>query len=454
MIFHISEADITGVEFDFISFKMEKDDHDNNSDPEEGEEGLFDGDDEDEENLMDDAEGDVASSDSELQVQDPSQEMGDSRLGKQEEDNDDPMRDYYDKEAVVLQWLQNNPGQKWVDKDFPAANAQFYEDTANLPAWGAVFKNLEWRRPEEIIKDPKFMLIEEDKAGRSIDIDAKHGLFASSHFISALSIVGTRPALLEKLVIEKEYFERGFVSFQFFKNGKWVQVIVDTLLPYEKELNNRVCLYSSCNNPQEFWIQLMEKAYAKLHRNYQRITHISALDALVDLTGGISELVELQPKAEKRDPAQLWNILYGYLGQKFLLGAMNQVEERGLREAEQGQQGILENHYYSILDMRDFPKDNLKLVRVRNPWGNEGVWTGPFCEEADDWEKYKAVKEDVKNAPKTKKSDGSWWMSFTDFVLQFDRVSVNKTFPESWEVYSIESQWTAKTNGGSTCPPI
>jgi hypothetical protein len=364
---------------------MEKDEHDNNSEPEEGEEGLFDGDDEDEENLMDDAEGDVASSDSELQVQDPSQEMGDSRLGKQEEDNDDPMRDYYDKEAVVLQWLQNNPGQKWVDKDFPAANAQFYEDTANLPAWGAVFKNLEWRRPEEIIKDPKFMLIEEDKSGRSIDIDSKHGLFASSHFISALSIVGTRPVLLEKLIIEKEYFERGFVSFQFFKNGKWVQVIVDTLLPYEKELNNRVCLYSSCNNPQEFWIQLMEKAYAKLHKNYQRITHISALDALVDLTGGISELVELQPKGEKRDPAQLWNILYGYLGQKFLLGAMNQVEERGLREAEQGQQGILENHYYSILDMRDFPKDNLKLVRVRNPWGNEGVWTGPFCEEADDW---------------------------------------------------------------------
>jgi len=35
--------------------------------------------------------------------------------------------------------------------------------------------------------------------------------------------------------------------------------------------------------------------------------------------------------------------------------------------------------------MRDFPKDNLKLIRLRNPWGNEGVWTGAFCEEADDW---------------------------------------------------------------------
>ena len=57
------------------------------------------------------------------------------------------------------------------------------------------------------------------------------------------------------------------------------------------------------------------------------------------------------------------------------------------------------------------------------------MWTGPFCEEADDWEKYKAVKENVKSAPKTKKSDGSWWMSLNDFMLQFDRVVVYKVFP-------------------------
>ncbi len=82
--------------------------------------------------------------------------------------------------------------------------------------------------------------------------------------------------------------------------------------------------------------------------------------------------------------------------------------------------------------MRDFPKDNLKLIRLRNPWGNEGVWTGAFCEEADDWEKYKAVKEELKNVPKTKKVDGSWWMSFPDFLQQFERVFIGKIFPESW----------------------
>jgi hypothetical protein len=88
-----------------------------------------------------DEEGDVASSDSELQVQDPSQELSESHKNA-EELNDDPMREYYEKETAILQWLSANPGQKWVDKEFATNNSQFYEDTANLPSWGAIFKNL------------------------------------------------------------------------------------------------------------------------------------------------------------------------------------------------------------------------------------------------------------------------------------------------------------------------
>jgi len=33
--------------------------------------------------------------------------------------------------------------------------------------------------------------------------------------------------------------------------------------------------------------------------------------------------------------------MYTYLQQKFLLSAINSVEEKGLKDAEQGQQGIL-----------------------------------------------------------------------------------------------------------------
>ena len=63
----------------------------------------------------------------------------------------------------------------------------------------------------------------------------------------------------------------------------------------------------------------MEKAYAKLHKNYERITTLSTLDSLVDLTGGLSEYVELQSKNEKKEANTVWATLYTYLQQKFLL---------------------------------------------------------------------------------------------------------------------------------------
>lgn len=39
---------------------------------------------------------------------------------------------------------------------------------------------------------------------------------------------------IEKLIFDYDHFEDyGFVTFQFFKNGDWKQVTVDTLLPFD-----------------------------------------------------------------------------------------------------------------------------------------------------------------------------------------------------------------------------
>jgi calpain len=75
----------------------------------------------------------------------------------------------------------------------------------------------------------------------------------------------------------------------------------------------------------------------------------------------------------KVDHNLVWNFLYQYYQQKFFIACINTSEEeinKGFKNVEQGQQGILENHYYTIIDMRDYPKDNLKLIRLRNPWGS------------------------------------------------------------------------------------
>jgi len=58
------------------------------------------------------------------------------------------------------------------------------------------------------------------------------------------------------------------------------------------------------------------------------------------------------------------------------------------KNADTGTHGILENHHYGICDIREFPKENLKLIRIRNPWGTDGGWNGPFCDDSEEWDKY------------------------------------------------------------------
>ena len=72
-------------------------------------------------------------------------------------------------------------------------------------------------------------------------------------------------------------------------------VFIDTLLPYDQA--SKHLIYGACTDPTEFWVSLMEKAYAKLHGCYEALNGGTMDTALVDLTGGVSVRYDLtQPE--------------------------------------------------------------------------------------------------------------------------------------------------------------
>jgi hypothetical protein len=68
-------------------------------------------------------------------------------------------------------------------------------------------------------------------------------------------------------------------------------VTVDTLIPCSE--TTRKPLFAHCKDPNELWVPLLEKAYAKLHGSYEALDGGSVTAALVDLTGGIAETLDL-----------------------------------------------------------------------------------------------------------------------------------------------------------------
>jgi hypothetical protein len=98
----------------------------------------------------------------------------------------------------------------------------------------------------------------------------------------------------------QEYRKYGIYVFRFHKNGQQYYVIVDDRLPCLLRDNGQpIPFFSRCENPNLFWVSLVEKAFAKLHGRYYSLQGGTTEEALVDILGPSS-----QPETLFLDPLQ------------------------------------------------------------------------------------------------------------------------------------------------------
>ena len=409
-----------------------------------------------------------------------------------------------------------NNGERWIDPDFGEQKNNNSKNKESLygdgvpPAGSPSYKNIQWYPLTEISDYAQFFSdgIESN--------DVIQGGLGDCWFISALSVIATKDYLLrgefsddilsDKKIDQEEnvmlstgvyppifhsFRKKGIFCFRFFKNFKWRYVLVDNRLPCLRVYDNQTPtpLYGKCRAMNEFWVSLIEKAYAKLHGSYRALASGFIDDGLVDLTGLTSckMIIEAEKLNSKQKVDELWNLLLSnssltfkgeiqktsggkkisakfYIRNKTMMGCSfdgrgNAVEMEVILNNRHT--GILASHAYSILDVFEIPKPRGKkrkfsrLLRIRNPWGRK-EWTGKWSDDSVETkqnkerieqklnEKYRETHEKINLS----QEDGTFLMCFSDFRQVFNKLYICKNFPPSFIGIRIFGQWTSNESGG------
>uniref|UniRef100_A0A8C7YYC2 Calpain 9 n=1 Tax=Oryzias sinensis TaxID=183150 RepID=A0A8C7YYC2_9TELE len=326
-------------------------------------------------------------------------------------------------------------GVLFEDPDFPAADSSlFFSQT--IPV------QIQWKRPKEICENPKFIVGGADRT------DICQGQLGDCWLLAAIASLTLKKDAMARVVPPDQDFDHnyaGIFHFQFWQHNKWLDVVVDDRLP---TVRNRLIMLHSASN-DEFWSALLEKAYAKLNGSYESLKGGSTMEAMEDFTGGVGEIYET-----KSAPENLFSIMKKALDRGSMMGCSIDITSSAESEAKTTT-GLVKGHAYSITGMEElqFRGQTVKLIRVRNPWG-QVEWNGAWSDNSREWDYIDKKEKD--RILQNSLEDGEFWMEFEDFKKNYDKVEICNMTPDAldddtkrhWAVSVFEGNWIRGSTAG------
>ncbi|KEG09390.1 calpain-like cysteine peptidase [Trypanosoma grayi] len=322
--------------------------------------------------------------------------------------------------------------------------------------------NIVWKRTADYIPADRHKDIQLFRDGIDPE-DIDQGQLGDCWLMCALSVIAGRPSIVKGIFRHpvssskaKKEQKCGAYRVTVNKHGWWENVIVDSYLP----TMNCQPLFARCSrDPCELWVSFVEKAYAKLHGSYAGIIGGDALFALQDFTGfPVLSFEAVWSKAARNSDAAsaFFKSLRRYQEKGYMITIGTPGKDTsaytGQQQSGKGSNGAMQDRYkraglgmghaYSVLDVRQFSLPSIKLLKVRNPWGGNGVeWTGAWSDKSDKWKSHPLVRRACKPS---KKNDGTFWMEWEDIVRYFDGGGVCMV-RKNWHDYRVRGVFLGLT---------
>ena len=268
-----------------------------------------------------------------------------------------------------------------------------------------------WGSAEEIFGKGDYSVF------NSIDpSDIQQGRLGDCYLLCAMSSLAERPSLIHRLFDTEEPNEYGVYAVWLNINGMWREVVVDDLFPVVQPPYQRGAIEFafSRTSEDELWPMIIEKAYAKVYGSYSRIAAGDPIHALRDLTGAPYKVYMFNQQFTPQEIDQFWKELFDAERRGWICVCGTQ----STRISEEKQvNGLLSGHAYSLLDAQnvtDSQGQRCRIVLIRNPHG-QTEWNGDWSDSSHKWTPELRQQFGVKI-----EDDGLFWMSWEDFVKNFE----------------------------------
>ncbi|XP_068084672.1 calpain-5 isoform X2 [Anabrus simplex] len=345
---------------------------------------------------------------------------------------------------------------------------------------------IEWKRPRDLCPNPHFF-------ARDVTApeDIIAGQLSTPWFVAAITVLAGIGEILYKVVPGRAKQEwdpegddnyAGIFHFRFWRFGKWIDVVIDDKLPVlDTRLLTAHSVWSS-----EFWISLLEKAYVKLHGSYDALAGGHLANALVDFTGGVSEIMDLKSEDYRSLERQslLFSVLATEMNHSSILCASVVATNdtlRGLRTDI----GLYIGHAYCVTSVKRIHlgessiqamfrgHEKISMVRLRGPGEPSGKVARDEAKSSETENVYttsKLTRLMSKNPHWSKIQDseryrlglncdteGEFWMPMEDFVANFTELVICRTpntnifaMGKTWREASVQGEWTTGVKGSKS----
>ena len=213
------------------------------------------------------------------------------------------------------------------------------------------------------------------------------GRIGDCYFVTCLAALAAKPDRIKKLFKTVTPNAAGCYVMNLCVNGSWQEVVVDDYLPADEDSTGASKPRFGGAAPQGgkavVWVSLIEKAWAKICGNYERIIMGTVDMGFIHLCGVPSVgFKHLEYKARRDD---LWSALSVAQKRGHIMTAGTADDSKAMEELLDT--GLVANHCYSILSIHEVTSQGKKvrLLKLKNPFGGGAEWHGVWSSNSELW---------------------------------------------------------------------